>query len=265
MFSKILIANRGEIALRIIRACRELGIQTVVVYSDGRPGRRVPQARRPGDLHRRRRRPPRATSTSPASSAPPRSPTWRRSIPGYGFLAENAHFAEVCRGCKIEFIGPPVEAMARRRRQGRVQASSRRRPRCRPFPAATARSTTRRSALKIAHEIGYPVIIKAAAGGGGRGMRVAHNDVSLQAGLPAGAGRGRERRSRTRRSTSKSTSSSAGTSRCRSSPTITATPSTSGSATARCSAGTRSSSKNRRRPCLTPRAPRSDCATPPCG
>src|SRR5918999_1756487 len=156
MFSKILIANRGEIALRIIRACREMGIQTVVVYStadrDAAYLKSADQAICIGEA------PPaesylkidRIISAAEISDV-------EAIHPGYGFLAENARFAEICRECKIEFIGPPVKAM--HALGDKVEA------------------------MKIADQIGYPVIIKAAAGGGGRGMRVAHNDITLQAGL----------------------------------------------------------------------------------
>src|SRR3954452_4364816 len=112
MFSKILIANRGEIALRIIRACRELGIQTAVVYStadrDAAYLQLADQAICIGD-------PPPASSylNIPAIISAAEISDVQAIHPGYGFLAENAHFAEVCRSCKIEFIGPPQEAMRR--------------------------------------------------------------------------------------------------------------------------------------------------------
>src|SRR5438876_7029841 len=111
MFSKILIANRGEIALRIIRACRELGIQTVVVYStadkDAAYLKEADQAICIGD-------PPPAESylNIPRIISAAEISDAAAIHPGYGFLAENDHFAEVCRSCKIEFIGPPVSAMA---------------------------------------------------------------------------------------------------------------------------------------------------------
>src|SRR5213083_1711216 len=137
MFSKILIANRGEIALRIIRACRELGVQTADVQA----------------IH-----------------------------PGYGFLAENSHFAEICRSCKIEFIGPPVAAMAA---VGDKVACKKlaKKAKVPTVPGSDGAVDDERTALKLAAQIGYPIIIKAAAGGGGRGMRVAHNEVSLRAGI----------------------------------------------------------------------------------
>jgi acetyl-CoA carboxylase biotin carboxylase subunit len=169
MFSKILIANRGEIALRIIRACRELGIQTAVVYSTADKDAAYLKL---------------ADQAICIGEAPPAESYLNipRIHPGYGFLAENAHFAEVCRSCKIEFIGPPVKAMdavgdkvecKRLAKKSKVPT----------VPGSDGAVDDEKQALKIAEEIGYPVIIKAAAGGGGRGMRVAHNDVSLRAGI----------------------------------------------------------------------------------
>ena len=181
MFSKILIANRGEIALRIIRACREMGIQTAVVYSVADRGAAYLKL---------------ADQAICIGEAPPSESYLKidRIIaaaeiadvqaihPGYGFLAENDHFAEICRSCKIEFIGPPVAAMAAL--GDKVEAKRLAKKAKVPIiPGSEGAVSDDKQALKVAREIGYPVIIKAAAGGGGRGMRVAHNDVSLQAGL----------------------------------------------------------------------------------
>jgi acetyl-CoA carboxylase biotin carboxylase subunit len=181
MFSKILIANRGEIALRIIRACREMGIQTVVVYStadrDAAYLKLADQAICIGEA------PPaesylkidRIISAAEISDV-------EAIHPGYGFLAENARFAEICRECKIEFIGPPVKAM--QALGDKVEAKKiAKRAKVPTVPGSDGEVENEKQALKIAGEIGYPVIIKAAAGGGGRGMRVAHNDITLQAGL----------------------------------------------------------------------------------
>src|SRR5947208_8089485 len=181
MFSKILIANRGEIALRIIRACREMGIQTAVVYStadrDAAYLKMADQAicigePAPAESYLNI---PRIISAAEISDA-------AAIHPGYGFLAENDHFAEVCRSCKIEFIGPPVSAMAA---VGDKVACKRlaKKAKVPTVPGSDGAVDDEKVALKLSREIGYPVIIKAAAGGGGRGMRVAHNDVSLQAGL----------------------------------------------------------------------------------
>ena len=181
MFSKILIANRGEIALRVIRACRELGIQTAVVYStadrDAAYLKLADQAICIGD-------PPPAESylNIPRIISAAEIADVQAIHPGYGFLAENAHFAEVCRSCKIEFIGPPVSAMAA---VGDKVACKKlaKKAKVPTVPGSDGAVDDEKTALRLAREIGYPVIIKAAAGGGGRGMRVAHNDVSLQSGL----------------------------------------------------------------------------------
>ena len=181
MFSKILIANRGEIALRIIRACKEMGIQTVVVYStadrDAAHLKLADQAICIGDA------PPADSYLNiPRIISAAEVADVQAIHPGYGFLAENAHFAEVCRSCKIEFIGPPVAAMAA---VGDKVACKRlaKKAKVPTVPGSDGAIDDEKVAMKLAEEIGYPVIIKAAAGGGGRGMRVAHNDVSLRAGL----------------------------------------------------------------------------------
>jgi acetyl-CoA carboxylase biotin carboxylase subunit len=181
MFSKILIANRGEIALRIIRACREMGIQTVVVYStadkDAAYLKQADQAicigeAPPGDSYLNI---PHIISAAEISDV-------QAIHPGYGFLAENDHFAEVCRSCKIEFIGPSVKAMAAVGDKVECKKLAKR-AKVPTVPGSEGAVEDERIALELARQIEYPVIIKAAAGGGGRGMRVAHNDVSLRAGL----------------------------------------------------------------------------------
>jgi acetyl-CoA carboxylase biotin carboxylase subunit len=181
MFSKILIANRGEIALRIIRACREMGVQTAVVYStadrDAAYLKLADQAicigeASPADSYLNI---PRIISAAEIADV-------QAIHPGYGFLAENDHFAEICRSCKIEFIGPPVKAMAAVGDKVECKKLARK-AKVPTVPGSDGAVDDEKVALRIAEEIGYPVIIKAAAGGGGRGMRVAHNDVSLRAGL----------------------------------------------------------------------------------
>jgi acetyl-CoA carboxylase biotin carboxylase subunit len=181
MFSKILIANRGEIALRIIRACRELGVQTAVVYStadkDAAYLKQADQAICIGDA------PPAASYLNiPRIISAAEIADVQAIHPGYGFLAENAHFAEICRSCKIEFIGPPVKAMAAVGDKVECKKLAKK-AKVPTVPGSEGAVDDERVALRIAEEIGYPVIIKAAAGGGGRGMRVAHNDVSLRAGF----------------------------------------------------------------------------------
>ncbi|MBI1871356.1 MAG: acetyl-CoA carboxylase biotin carboxylase subunit [Chlamydiae bacterium] len=177
MFEKILIANRGEIALRIIRACKELGVRTVAVYSQA-------------DIHSPHvRYADEAICIGPAQSA--NSYLHIPSImsaaeiadveaihPGYGFLAENTHFAEICQSCNIKFIGPPVESI--RLMGDKIQAKSSVKHVSVPtIPGSEGAIKDRNEALQISKKMGYPVIIKAAMGGGGRGMRIAHNDVSL--------------------------------------------------------------------------------------
>jgi acetyl-CoA carboxylase biotin carboxylase subunit len=183
MFSKILIANRGEIALRIIRACRELSIQTAVVYStadrDAAYLKLADQSICIGEAP-----PAESYLNIPRIISAAEIADVQAIHPGYGFLAENSHFAEICRSCKIEFIGPPVKAMnavgdkvecKRMAKKAKVPT----------VPGSDGAVEDEKSAVRVANDIGYPVIIKAAAGGGGRGMRVAHNEVSLRAGLKA--------------------------------------------------------------------------------
>jgi acetyl-CoA carboxylase biotin carboxylase subunit len=181
MFSKILIANRGEIALRIIRACRELGVATAVVYStadkDAAYLKLADQAICIGDAP-----PAESYLNIPHIISAAEIADVQAIHPGYGFLAENDHFAEVCRSCKIEFIGPSVKAMAAVGDKVECKKLAKK-AKVPTVPGSEGAVDDEKIALKLADEIGYPVIIKAAAGGGGRGMRVAHNDVSLRAGL----------------------------------------------------------------------------------
>ena len=181
MFSKILIANRGEIALRIIRACREMGIQTVVVHStadaDAAYLGLADEAICIGDAA-----PNQSYLRIDRIMAAAEIADVQAIHPGYGFLSEKAHFAEVCRDCKIEFIGPPVAAMLALGDKVECKKLARK-AKVPTVPGSDGAVEDEKEALKVAAEIGYPVIIKAAAGGGGRGMRVAHNDVSLRAGL----------------------------------------------------------------------------------
>jgi acetyl-CoA carboxylase biotin carboxylase subunit len=183
MFQRILVANRGEIALRVIRACRDLGIEVVAVYSEA--DRDAPYINLADE----------AICIGPAVSAEsylniPRIISAAEIAdvqaihPGYGFLSENAHFADVCRSCRIEFIGPPQEAMRMlgNKNEARKLAQKAGVP---VVPGSEGLITEDSQALALAEEMGYPVLIKAAAGGGGRGMRVAHNKISLQAGLKA--------------------------------------------------------------------------------
>ncbi|MEK6567329.1 MAG: acetyl-CoA carboxylase biotin carboxylase subunit [Candidatus Omnitrophota bacterium] len=181
MFSKILIANRGEIALRVIRACKELGIRTVAVYS---------QADR-DSLHVRMA--DEAVCIGPAVSAnsylnipaiiSAAEITDVDAIhPGYGFLSENPHFAEICESCRITFIGPTPENI--RLMGDKMHARETMRKCGIPIvPGSLSAIKDKDEAIKVAKRISYPVIIKAASGGGGKGMRVCHNDISLASGL----------------------------------------------------------------------------------
>ena len=177
MFDKILIANRGEIAVRIIRACKELGIRTLAVYSQAdEESLHVQLADEaicigPGPSSESYLKIDRIISAAEVGDV-------EAIHPGYGFLAENAHFAEVCENCNIKFIGPSSAAI--RAMGDKVAARDTVRKAGVPIvPGSDGPVDTEADALKIARQIGYPVIVKAAAGGGGRGMRVAHNDPSL--------------------------------------------------------------------------------------
>ena len=181
MFKRILVANRGEIALRVIRACRDLDIEVVAVFSeadrDASYLKLADQAICIGDGP-----PAESYLNIPRIISAAEIADVQAIHPGYGFLAENDHFAEVCRSCKIEFIGPPVSAMAA---VGDKVACKRlaKKAKVPTVLGSDGAIDDEKAALKLADQIGYPVIIKAAAGGGGRGMRVAHNDVSLRAGI----------------------------------------------------------------------------------
>ncbi len=181
MYKRILIANRGEVALRIIRACRELGIETVAVFSEADRG----------SLYLR-------LADQAICIGPPRSSDSYLKIdqvisaaeignveaihPGYGFLAENAHFNEVCRSCNIDFIGPTPEAMDMLGDKNRARELARA-AKVPVVPGSDGLIDDDDEALRVAHEIGFPVLVKATAGGGGKGMRVAGNDLALKAAL----------------------------------------------------------------------------------
>ncbi|MGC9260532.1 MAG: acetyl-CoA carboxylase biotin carboxylase subunit [Phycisphaerae bacterium] len=183
MFSRILVANRGEIALRIIRACRELGVEVVAVYSEAdRDAAYLKLATAaicigPAPAGESYLNIPRIISAAEIADV-------QAIHPGFGFLSENAHFAEVCRSCKIEFIGPSVESM---KVLGSKLAAKDLAKQCKlPLtPGSDGPVKTEKEAVEVAKKIGYPVIIKASAGGGGRGMRVAHNEITLKSSLNA--------------------------------------------------------------------------------
>jgi acetyl-CoA carboxylase, biotin carboxylase subunit len=177
MFKKILIANRGEIACRIIWACRELGIKTVAVHSEAdRDSLHVRYADE-------------AVCIGPASSlqsylnipqiiAAAEITNVDAIHPGYGFLSENAHFAEVCQECNITFIGPSPEVI--RMMGDKSEAKRTMIAAGVPVtPGSEGLIEDEQAAIRDAERIGYPVMIKATAGGGGRGMRIAYNDTEL--------------------------------------------------------------------------------------
>ncbi len=177
MFSRILIANRGEIALRIIRACRELGVKTVAVYSKA-------DAK---SLHTRladeaicigNPSPADSYLNIPAIISAAEITDVEAIHPGYGFLAEDAHFAEICESCRIKFIGPSPESM--KLMSNKMAAKDTMQKAGIPvIPGSMDIVKNKEDALIESKRIGYPVIIKASAGGGGKGMRVCHNDISL--------------------------------------------------------------------------------------
>ncbi len=177
MIQKILIANRGEIALRIVRACRELGIKSLAVYSEADVQ----------SLHVQ------LADEAICIGGPQSADSYLKADriiaaaeiadvdaihPGFGFLSENAEFAEQCESCNIKFIGPPSAAI-RNMGDKAVAKETVKAAGVPVVPGSDGPVSNEEDAVKLAREIGYPVIIKAVAGGGGRGMRVAHNDISF--------------------------------------------------------------------------------------
>ncbi len=177
MFKKILVANRGEIALRIIRACREMDIQTVAIYSepdsDSAPVRCAEEGVcvGPGDPAQSYRNIPNILSAAEITGA-------EAIHPGYGFLAENSHFADVCGSAGIKFIGPSPETISLLANKAAAKALAQRAG-VPTIPGSEGKVATDKEALEVARKIGYPVIIKAVSGGGGRGMRVVEREEDL--------------------------------------------------------------------------------------
>ena len=177
MFEKILVANRGEIAVRIIRACKELNIRTVAVYSEVDVN----------SMHVQMADEAICIGKAPSSESYLRIDRIISAAeiadvdaihPGYGFLSENAHFADVCDSCNIRFIGPSSRAM--KALEDKVASRALARKAAVPTPPGSEGPVeNEQEAVAVAKRIGYPVMIKAISGGGGRGMRTAHNDVSL--------------------------------------------------------------------------------------
>lgn len=177
MFHKILIANRGEVAVRVIRACRDLGIGTVAIYS---------KADRES-LHVRLADEAICIGEAPSSESYLNIPSIISAAeiadvdaihPGYGFLSENPHFAEICESCQIKFIGPKPESV-RLAGDKSLARETVRKAKVPIIPGSKGTVNDQAEALRVANKLAYPVIIKARAGGGGKGMKVAHNDGKL--------------------------------------------------------------------------------------
>ena len=177
MFRKVLIANRGEIALRVICACKELGIRTVAVYSEADRN----------SLHVR-------FADEAICIGPPRSAESYLNVPavisaaeiadvdaihpGYGLLSENANFAEVCRASNIKFIGPPPE-VTRLMGEKEKARQAMKKAKVPILPGSDGVIQSEEEALEWAKSVGFPVILKATAGGGGRGMRIVRSAEEL--------------------------------------------------------------------------------------
>lgn len=174
MFKKILIANRGEIAVRIIRACREMNVKTVAVYSEAdREALHVQLADEavcigPGKVSESYLNIENIISATILTKA-------EAIHPGFGFLSENARFAEICEECNIQFIGPTgimIDQMGNKSKAREIMMENK----VPVVPGSDGAVEDEETAKKIAKEIGYPVMVKASAGGGGRGMRIAHDE-----------------------------------------------------------------------------------------
>jgi acetyl-CoA carboxylase, biotin carboxylase subunit len=183
MFQRILVANRGEIALRIIRACKELGVEVVAVYSKAdRDAPYLEVADRAICIGK-------ASSSDsylniPRIIAAAEVADVQAIHPGYGFLSENPRFAEICRTCNFEFIGPPHEAIRKMglKTEAKAVAAAAKVP-CVPGSDGPVNSDA--EVMRLARAIGFPVLIKAAAGGGGKGMRVCREEKTLAPSLRA--------------------------------------------------------------------------------
>src|SRR6195952_3623473 len=183
MFQRILVANRGEIALRVIRACKELGVEVVAVYSQAdRDAPYLALADRAICIGK-------AISSDsylniPRLIAAAEVADVQAIHPGYGFLSENPHFAEICRSCNIEFIGPPHEAIRRMglKTEAKAVAAA---AKVLSVPGSDGPVEGVAEAQRLAGSMGFPVLIKAAAGGGGKGMRVVREEAAFAAALQA--------------------------------------------------------------------------------
>ncbi len=178
MFTRIMVANRGEIALRVIRACRDMGVEVIAVYSKADEDAAYLNLANdaicigPANASQSYLNPAAIISAAEVADV-------QAIHPGYGFLAENPTFAQMCRDCHIEFIGPSAESM--RSLGNKVEARAiARKARVPLVPGSPGPVENEDAAVSVAGDIGYPVMIKAAAGGGGRGMRPAHNEATLR-------------------------------------------------------------------------------------
>ena len=177
MFNRILIANRGEIALRVIRACREMGIETVAIFSEGDRGSRyldlADQAYCVGNAKSNESylKIDRIISAAEVAGA-------EAIHPGYGFLAENSHFNEVCEDCNLTFIGPSPDAMLKLGDKNHARDLARKSG-VPVVPGSEGLMENEMAAVDAAREIGFPVLIKATAGGGGKGMRLAYREDEM--------------------------------------------------------------------------------------
>ena len=181
MFQRILVANRGEIALRIIRACRDLGIESAVVYSEADRGAPYLSLADkaicigPGPAGESYLKIDRIIAAAEIVQAD-------AIHPGFGFLSENSKFAHIVRECGFEFIGPSEESMDSVGNKDKAKQMAKR-AKVPIVPGSDGLLANEEEALKFAKAVGFPVLIKAAAGGGGRGMRVARDEASLMVGF----------------------------------------------------------------------------------
>ena len=183
MFKRVLVANRGEIALRVIRACKELGVEAVAVYSTADTDSMHVQLANsaicigPGPSSQSYLKMEAIISAAEIANVD-------AIHPGYGFLSENPKFAKICESCKIKFIGPSADVIAMMGDKNTAKATAARAG-VPVTPGSKDIVRTEKEAIAIAEEMGYPVMIKATAGGGGRGMRSALNEASLTTGFNA--------------------------------------------------------------------------------
>ena len=252
MFTRVLVANRGEIAVRVIRGLHELGIEAVAVYStadaDSLHVRLADRAIRIG--------PPAAGESYlriPSVIAAATTTGCQAVHPGYGFLSENPAFARACADNDLVFVGPSADVMERMGDKARAKAELG--AAGVPLVPGTDGAASLAEVREAAAELGYPVLLKAVAGGGGKGMRLVHEPDELEAAYATASGEAGGRVRRRRRLSRAGASRPRATSRCRCWRTRTAACSRSASASARSSAATRSSSRNRpRRPSTPSRA-----------